>query len=56
MLLTDAAGRCHIGPPIHFHHEPAKPSLYEPLLGEHTAEVLASTGRPAVTQRAVGEI
>jgi crotonobetainyl-CoA:carnitine CoA-transferase CaiB-like acyl-CoA transferase len=41
MLLTDESGRRHIAPPIRFRHEPAVPSLREPLLGEHTAEVLA---------------
>jgi crotonobetainyl-CoA:carnitine CoA-transferase CaiB-like acyl-CoA transferase len=40
MLLTDDSGRRHIAPAIHFHHEPATPSLREPLLGEHTAETL----------------
>jgi crotonobetainyl-CoA:carnitine CoA-transferase CaiB-like acyl-CoA transferase len=40
-LLTDAAGRRHIAPPIRFLDEPAKPVLREPLVGEHTAQVLA---------------
>jgi crotonobetainyl-CoA:carnitine CoA-transferase CaiB-like acyl-CoA transferase len=40
MLLTDEFGRCHIAPAIHFHHELAAPTLREPLLGEHTAEIL----------------
>ena len=40
MLLTDADGRRHLAPAIHFRHEPAAPTLREPLLGEHTAEIL----------------
>jgi crotonobetainyl-CoA:carnitine CoA-transferase CaiB-like acyl-CoA transferase len=40
MLLTDESGRRHIAPAIHFHHELAAPTLREPLLGEHTAEIL----------------
>ena len=40
MVLRDAHGRPHIGPPIHFHHEPAAPELREPRLGEHTESVL----------------
>ena len=38
MVLTDEQGRRHIGPVIHFLHEPARPVLREPKLGEHTAE------------------
>ena len=40
MLLTDESGRRHIAPAIHFRHEMAEPALREPLLGEHTAEIL----------------
>ena len=40
-LLTDDTGRRHIAPPIRFRHEPAQPVLREPLVGEHTAQVLA---------------
>ncbi len=40
MLLTDEYGRRHIAPAIRFRHEPAAPVLREPLLGEHTAEIL----------------
>jgi crotonobetainyl-CoA:carnitine CoA-transferase CaiB-like acyl-CoA transferase len=40
MLLEDTQGRTHIGPPIHFHHEPAVPVLVEPRLGEHTESLL----------------
>jgi crotonobetainyl-CoA:carnitine CoA-transferase CaiB-like acyl-CoA transferase len=40
MLLTDESGRRHIAPAIHFRQEMAAPTLREPLLGEHTAEIL----------------
>ena len=51
MLLTDESGRRHIAPAIHFRHEPAAPALREPLLGEHTAEILALPEYPAVGSR-----
>ena len=41
MLLTDESGRRHIAPAIHFRQEMAAPTLREPLLGEHTAEILS---------------
>ena len=44
MLLTDECGRRHIAPAIRLRHEPAVPILREPLLGEHTAEILARNG------------
>ncbi len=40
MLLTDESGRRHIAPAIRFRQEMAAPTLREPLLGEHTAEIL----------------
>lgn len=45
MILTDESGRRHIGPPIRFQHEPARPNLREPGLGEHTAQVLDGAAR-----------
>jgi crotonobetainyl-CoA:carnitine CoA-transferase CaiB-like acyl-CoA transferase len=48
-LLTDDTGRHHIAPAIRFGHEPAEPVLREPLLGEHTAEVLARSNVAQVT-------
>ena len=51
MLLTDEASRRHIAPAIRFRHEPAAPTLREPLLGEHTAEILARTGLSQPTPR-----
>jgi crotonobetainyl-CoA:carnitine CoA-transferase CaiB-like acyl-CoA transferase len=42
LLLGDERGRQHLAPPIRFAAEPARPSLREPLLGEHTNEVLAA--------------
>jgi crotonobetainyl-CoA:carnitine CoA-transferase CaiB-like acyl-CoA transferase len=53
MLLTDEAGRRHIAPAIRFRDEPAQPMLREPLLGEHTAEILAGTGVDQPVPRAV---
>ena len=44
-MPTDETGRRHVGPPIRFRHEPAIPALREPLLGEHTAEVLTASDR-----------
>jgi crotonobetainyl-CoA:carnitine CoA-transferase CaiB-like acyl-CoA transferase len=44
MLLKDAAGRMHVGPPIHFRDEPASPLLREPLPGEHTQSVVGRLG------------
>jgi crotonobetainyl-CoA:carnitine CoA-transferase CaiB-like acyl-CoA transferase len=41
LLLRDAGGRLHLAPPIRFSAEPARPDLREPLLGEHTAQILA---------------
>jgi crotonobetainyl-CoA:carnitine CoA-transferase CaiB-like acyl-CoA transferase len=36
-LLRDEQGRRHLAPPIRFRHEPARPTLREPKLGEHNA-------------------
>jgi crotonobetainyl-CoA:carnitine CoA-transferase CaiB-like acyl-CoA transferase len=36
MVLRDDAGRPHIGSPIHFLAEPARPTLRAPALGENT--------------------
>jgi crotonobetainyl-CoA:carnitine CoA-transferase CaiB-like acyl-CoA transferase len=41
LLVADEQGRAHLAPPIRFAAEPATPSLREPLLGEHTTEILA---------------
>jgi crotonobetainyl-CoA:carnitine CoA-transferase CaiB-like acyl-CoA transferase len=54
MLLTDEAGRRHIAPAIRFRDEPAQPRLREPLLGEHTAEILAGTGAEEARARGAG--
>ena len=42
LLIGDEHGRRHLAPPIRFAAEPALPSLREPLLGEHTNEILAA--------------
>jgi crotonobetainyl-CoA:carnitine CoA-transferase CaiB-like acyl-CoA transferase len=44
MLLRDALGRPHVGPPIRFRDESAAPSLSEPRLGEHSGAILGSIG------------
>ena len=41
LLREDEHGRKHVAPAIRFAAEPAKPSLREPALGEHTNELLA---------------
>ena len=40
-VLKDAQGRLHFAPAVRFKDEPSKPLYREPLLGEHTAEILA---------------
>ena len=40
MILRDEQGRRHLGVPIRFHDEPAKPNLTVPAYGAHTAAVL----------------
>jgi crotonobetainyl-CoA:carnitine CoA-transferase CaiB-like acyl-CoA transferase len=55
MLLTDELGRRHIAPAIHFRNEPAAPALREPLVGEHTQEILARIGLDQSKQRVAGE-
>lgn len=47
MVLTDAEGRRHIAPAIRFRDEPPRPSLREPLHGEHTAALRAALDTPA---------
>lgn len=44
MLLRDDAGNAHIGVPIKFAHEPAKPDLSLPSYGEHSAEIARELG------------
>lgn len=40
MLITDDLGRTHIGPAIRFRHEPPRPNLQAPKLGQHNAALL----------------
>jgi crotonobetainyl-CoA:carnitine CoA-transferase CaiB-like acyl-CoA transferase len=47
MVLTDAAGRRHLGVPIKYAAEPAAPRFELARLGEHTDEVLAELGYDA---------
>ncbi len=39
-MVTDETGRKHFAPVVRFRDEPSKPLYREPLLGEHTDEVL----------------
>ena len=39
-MVTDDAGRKHFAPVVRFRDEPSRPLYREPLLGEHTNEVL----------------
>jgi crotonobetainyl-CoA:carnitine CoA-transferase CaiB-like acyl-CoA transferase len=39
-MVTDGEGRLHFGPAVRFREEPSSPVFREPLLGEHTEEVL----------------
>lgn len=41
MVMTDEWGRQHFAPVVRFRNEPSQPIYREPLLGEHTEEVLA---------------
>ena len=53
MVLTDDAGRRHIGPPILFEREPSHPVLAAPALGAHTgAHAAALLAQPAPAGRA----
>ncbi len=52
MLLFDAAGTPHVGIPIKFKHEPAKPNLQVPELGQDNDEVLALAGQLASPTKA----
>jgi crotonobetainyl-CoA:carnitine CoA-transferase CaiB-like acyl-CoA transferase len=40
LLRSDEQGRKHLAPAIRFAAEPSRPQLREPLLGEHTDDVL----------------
>ena len=39
-MVTDEAGRKHFAPVVRFKDEPSQPLYREPLLGEHTEEIL----------------
>jgi crotonobetainyl-CoA:carnitine CoA-transferase CaiB-like acyl-CoA transferase len=44
MVLKDARGWDHLGVPIAFRDEPARPSFEPPAHGQHSAEILRSLG------------
>ncbi len=44
MLLMDEQGRQHLGVPIRFAREPARPNLHAPGFGEHSNEIVKSLG------------
>jgi crotonobetainyl-CoA:carnitine CoA-transferase CaiB-like acyl-CoA transferase len=44
-IVMDADGRKHFAPVVRFRNEPSQPAYREPLLGEHTDEVLKRAGR-----------
>jgi crotonobetainyl-CoA:carnitine CoA-transferase CaiB-like acyl-CoA transferase len=46
LILKDDAGREHIAPVVRFMHEPAEPSLKEPMLGEHNTLLTLSKLQP----------
>jgi crotonobetainyl-CoA:carnitine CoA-transferase CaiB-like acyl-CoA transferase len=54
MIVTDELGRKHFAPVVRFRDEPSTPRYREPLLGEHTEEVLrkaAPSPSPAARAR-----
>ena len=53
MLVRDAGGHRHIGPPIKFAHEPARPRFDIPDYGEHSVELGESTGFDPTTLAAL---
>ena len=44
MVLEDCEGRRHIGPPIRFAKEPARPEPLTPVLGEHSEALARQAG------------
>jgi len=47
MVLKDARGWDHLGVPIRFADEPARPNFEPPAHGQHTAQTLRSLGYAA---------
>jgi crotonobetainyl-CoA:carnitine CoA-transferase CaiB-like acyl-CoA transferase len=45
-IHRDELNRRHVGPPIRFSQEPARPNWREPRLGEHTAALISNTATP----------
>jgi len=44
-VVKDGQGRLHFAPAVKFKDEPSTPLYREPLLGEHTEEVLKRAAR-----------
>jgi crotonobetainyl-CoA:carnitine CoA-transferase CaiB-like acyl-CoA transferase len=44
MVLRDAGGQHHLGPPIRFRYDPPLPNLRTPTYGEHSAEIAREAG------------
>ena len=55
MLLRDANGHRHIGPPIKFADEPAQPNFDIPAYGEHSVEIGKAIGFDAAELKALRE-
>ncbi len=49
-IVTEPAGRKHLAPVVRLKDEPPGPLYREPLLGEHTEEIL-KRGQPSQGQR-----
>ena len=47
MVMIDNAGHQHVGSAIKFRHDPARPDLSIPTLGQHTDEILDTLGYTA---------
>lgn len=55
MVLVDEQGKEHLGVPIRFSDEPARPHLYSPAHGEHTDAILAGLGYDESTRARLRE-
>lgn len=44
LVMTDAQGQRHLGPPIRFADEPPQPRLFVPAYGEHSTQIAGEAG------------